>query len=190
MPDDDSHRLLRETFRTSRLSEFTTVNGLTIAIGHPPARWPQVIVKESADNSIDGCEEHGIAPCLNIAVSTERGEIVVADNGPGIPAKTVKSIIDYTVRTGSRAAYTAPTRGQMGNALQCAIAAPAALGLVGETAVIEAHGIANRISVRVDPVSQEPRVSLVSEQSSVKNGTRVTIRWPTEGIRWSRRISA
>ena len=41
-----------------------------------------MIVKELVDNALDICEEHQVAPVIEINISTERGEIVVADNGP------------------------------------------------------------------------------------------------------------
>src|SRR5689334_15379637 len=50
-------------------------------------------------------------------------------------------------------------------------------GSAGET-VIEAQGIAHRIRFTVDPIRQEPRISCDRASSSVKNGTRVTVRWP------------
>ena len=52
----------RETFRTSRLLDFASERELTAQIGHRPEQWPQVAVKELVDNSLDACEEAGVAP--------------------------------------------------------------------------------------------------------------------------------
>ena len=43
---------------------------------------------------------------------------MVADRGPGIAPAVVASLVDYTAKTSSNAAYVSPTRGQQGNALQ------------------------------------------------------------------------
>ena len=75
--------LLRVAFRTSRLAEFCGARELTAQTGHEPGEWPLVLAKELIDNALDVCEEAAIAPEINIEVSTERSEIVIADNGPG-----------------------------------------------------------------------------------------------------------
>jgi DNA topoisomerase VI subunit B len=48
----------------------------------------------------------------------KRGSIVIEDNGPGIPAKTIDGVLDYSIRVSSREAYVSPTRGAQGNALK------------------------------------------------------------------------
>ena len=53
--------------------------------GHRREVWPLVILKELVDNSIDACEEAGIAP--EIIVTVDRSGITVADNGPGSQQK-------------------------------------------------------------------------------------------------------
>jgi hypothetical protein len=54
--------------------------------GHESYEWPLVVVKELVDNSIDACEEAGVAPVITVAIwSDEAGKrIVIEDNGPGI----------------------------------------------------------------------------------------------------------
>src|SRR5437764_11419266 len=95
--------LERIAFKTSRLLDFASRKELTAQTGHEPADWPLVILKELADNSIDACEEADIAP--EITVTVEPSGIAVADNGPGLPVETIKSVLDYTVRVSSREAY-------------------------------------------------------------------------------------
>ena len=107
-------RLDRTTFTTSRLLDFCNERELTAQIGHPIADWPLVIVKELVDNALDACEEAGIAPEIDIRV--DRSGIAVRDNGPGMPAQTVKAILDFASRVSSREAYVSPTRGAQGNA--------------------------------------------------------------------------
>jgi hypothetical protein len=116
------------------------------------------------------------APVIRVEVA--HGEIVITDNGPGIPAETVADILDFTVRVSSREAYASPTRGAQGNALKTIVAMAFTLdGAKGET-VIESRGVAHRISFKVDQVRQEPRIDHVRERSSVKKGTRITVKWP------------
>jgi DNA topoisomerase VI subunit B len=111
-----AHILASKTFRVSRLAEFASVAELVKQTGHQVSDWPLVIVKELADNALDAAEEAGIAPVIEIVVDDD--SITVADQGPGMPAETVASLIDYSVLTSSRAAYVSPTRGAQGNALQ------------------------------------------------------------------------
>lgn len=117
MPDDN---LIRSVFRTSREADFAGVKDLTAQIGHEVDDWPLVIAKELTDNALDSCEEHGIAP--EIAVTVSENEIIVRDNGAGIPAKVVEDLLDFSTRVSSREAYVSPSRGQQGNALKVLIA--------------------------------------------------------------------
>src|SRR5262245_38498555 len=94
--------LARTTFKTSRLLEFCSRKELTIQTGQPVEAWPLVIAKELTDNALDACEEAGIAPKITITV--DKTGITAADNGPGIPAKTVNSLLDFSVRVSSREA--------------------------------------------------------------------------------------
>jgi hypothetical protein len=171
-------RLDRVAFRTSRLLDFTSQRELTAQIGHEPVAWPLVVVKELVDNALDAAEEGQIAPVISIAVSTERGEIVVSDNGPGIPASVVRNLLDHSYRVSSREAYVSPTRGAQGNALKTLIAMPFAFhGEVG-TVGVEAQGTRHTITFRVDQLRQEPAIKLDSAASAREEGTRVTVFWP------------
>jgi signal transduction histidine kinase len=93
MPDDV---LTRTVFRTSREADFAGKKDLISQIGHSEADWPVVILKELVDNAADAAKEHGIAP--EIAVTLSDNEIVVADNGPGIPTSLIEGILDFSVR--------------------------------------------------------------------------------------------
>jgi len=171
-----AHILERQTFRTSRLLDFCSEKELVKQIGHSVDTWPLVVLKELVDNAIDATEEAGTAPAIRIEVG--KNEIIVTDNGPGIPAETVADILDFSVRVSSREAYVAPTRGAQGNALKTIVAMPFALdGTKGEI-LIESRHTAHRISFGVNQVRQEPRIDQVREPSSVKNGTRIAVKWP------------
>jgi DNA topoisomerase VI subunit B len=170
------HSLQRETFRTSRLLDFCTERELVKQIGHPVDQWPLVVLKELTDNALDEAEESGTAPVISVQV--KGNEIVIADDGSGMPPETVADILDFSVRVSSREAYCSPTRGAQGNALKTVVAMAFALdGTEGET-LIESRGTAHRIGFRVDQIRQEPKIDHIRERSSVRNGTRITVRWP------------
>jgi DNA topoisomerase VI subunit B len=124
MPKDAADRLERVAFTTSRLAEFCSVKELTAQTGHGPEEWPLVIGKELIDNACDAAEEAGIAPAIEVSVSTVDGEITVVDDGAGLPKETIARILDYSSRTSSKEAYVSPSRGQQGNAMQCILAMP------------------------------------------------------------------
>ena len=67
------------------------------------------MLKELVDNALDAAEEAEIAPVISIAV--KGSSIIIQDNGPGIPAKTIDGVLDYSIRVRSREAYASPTRG-------------------------------------------------------------------------------
>lgn len=90
MAGTSAAKLDRTTFRTSRLLDFASTKELTAQTGHPPADWPLVVVKELVDNSLDACEEAGIAPEIVVRVGAHG--ITVIDNGPGLPAKVVEDV--------------------------------------------------------------------------------------------------
>jgi DNA topoisomerase VI subunit B len=111
----------REVFTISRELEYFTESELITQTGY--ARddwWPYVIVKEALDNALDGCERAGVAP--EITVRATASELVITDNGPGIPPAVVKRILDYATRTSDKIAYVSPTRGAQGNALKTLLA--------------------------------------------------------------------
>ena len=165
--------LKREVFTTSRLLEFCSEKELINQTGHAVDQWPLVILKELIDNSIDACEEAGIAPVIKVTVRD--GTITVSDNGPGIGSKTIDDLTDYSTWTSSREAYCSPTRGAQGNALQTPFVLDG--GTMGET-WIASKGVSHHIRFSVDHLRQEPKIAIDRENSNVKTGTRVTVGWP------------
>jgi DNA topoisomerase VI subunit B/DNA-binding transcriptional regulator YdaS (Cro superfamily) len=174
-------KLTRVPFTVSRLMEFCTRRELVNQTGHDVLEWPLVVVKELLDNSLDHCEEAEIAPVISIAVQGDK--IVIEDNGEGIPAKVINSVLDYSIRVSSREAYCSPTRGAQGNALKTVLPMGYVLAEhLGEeasgTTVIEAHGVAHVIAFAVDHVKQEPKIAHTTERSTVTNGTRISVTLP------------
>jgi hypothetical protein len=178
-------KLTRVAFKVSRLMEFCTRRELENQTGHDLYEWPLVVAKELIDNALDACEEAEVAPV--IAVTVEPGVIIVKDNGGGIDADTVASVLDYTVRVSSREAYCAPTRGAQGNALKTILpmgyVIDRGLGRDAEAAgvtIIEAGGVKHRIEFRVDHINNQPKIIHTTTPSPVKAGTRFTVQWPPE----------
>lgn len=181
-PVKSAKRLTRVPFPVSRLMEFCNRRELVNQTGHEVGEWPEVVFKELVDNALDACEEAEIAPVISVAV--KGGSIVVKDNGPGIPAKTIDGVLDYSIRVSSREAYVSPTRGAQGNALKTILAMAYVLNQHrGEEAsgktIIEAHGLAHHIAFAVDHVKQEPKIEHSTKPSSVVRGTKVTVKLPT-----------
>jgi len=171
-------QLTRATFRTSRLLDFCSEKELVAQTGHAVGDWPLVVVKELVDNSLDACEEAGIAPVIDVIVD-DTG-IIVRDNGPGIPPETVAGVLDFSERVSSREAYVAPDRGAQGNALKTLVAMPFVLdGKSGRIEVL-ARGIHHTISFTVDHIRQEPLIKHDAKPAPfVKKGTEVRIWWPS-----------
>ena len=127
-------KLTRVAFAVSRLMEFCSKRELQNQTGHSVYDWPLVVAKELFDNALDACEEAEAAP--DITVIVEQDKIIVQDNANGIDAKTIESILDYTIRVSSREAYVSPTRGAQGNALKTILA----MGYVLQGAAGDAAG--------------------------------------------------
>ena len=183
-------KLTRVAFTISRLMEFCTIRELQNQTGHSYYDWLQVVLKELMDNALDACEEAGVAPVVSIAVT--KGLITIRDNGGGINVATIKNILNYAIRVSSREAYVSPTRGAQGNALKTILAIGYVLNrelfkddnaeAAGVT-IIETRGQRHRIEFRVDHVNNEPKITHGIKPSSVKVGTKVTVRWPRQW-RW------
>jgi hypothetical protein len=87
-------------------------------------------------------------------VTADTCGIAVRDNGPGIPEDTLKSQMDFTVRTSSREAYVSPTRGAQGNALKTLLAMPWVLDHEHGRLIVTAHGKRHVIRCQADPITQ------------------------------------
>src|SRR5215475_123577 len=176
-------KLTRVAFKVSRLMEFCTERELQNQTGHAIYDWPMVVGKECIDNALDACEEAEVAPKITIIV--EPDTIVIRDNAGGIHPSTIESILDYTIRVSSREAYVSATRGAQGNALKTILAMGYVLERrIGRDAdaagvtIIETQGIAHRIEFRVDHINSQPKIVHTKAASSIKVGTRLTIKWP------------
>jgi len=170
-----AQKLRRTTFVTSRALDFFKERQLTTLMGDDQSKWPLIITKELIDNSLDACEDAGIAP--EIAVEIEKDAIIVRDNGPGIPEHVLQKSLDYLVRVSDKAYYVSPTRGQLGNALKVVWAAPFVMRGKSRIEVLTPdYGCA--IDVTVNRIKQEPVIGMNPTTTDVKNGTSVEIGLP------------
>jgi DNA topoisomerase VI subunit B len=166
----------RTTFCTSRMLDFLSHKELVAQIGHEPAAWPLVVLKELMDNALDGCEEADVSP--KISVMVDKSGISVTDNGPGIPSETVRRILDFSVRVSSREAYVSPCRGAQGNALKTIIAMPFVLDGEQGTVQLSSRGVRHTIDVRADRVRQQPDINHQQVSANGKTGTQIRVAWP------------
>ena len=171
----DNTILERRHFSTSRLLDFLSRKELIAQTGHQVREWPLVCLKELLDNSLDACEEAGIAP--KISIDVDDTTMTVSDNGPGIPASVIESVLDFAVRVSSREAYVSPSRGAQGNALKTLVAMPFVL-TGGGSVFVESLGVRHEIKISVDRIRQVPKIDHVQTKSDVTIGTKITIEWP------------
>jgi DNA topoisomerase VI subunit B len=169
-------KLLRETFRVSRLLDFCSRKELIAQTGHQPDAWPLVLLKEFVDNSLDAAEEAGIPPAVEVTVDGEG--LAVLDNGPGIPSETVDGVLDFAVRVSSREAYVSPTRGAQGNALKTVIAMPYVLGGGQARVEVVACGVRHEITLKADRIRQMPVVGHQKHEAGATTGTLWRVFWP------------
>jgi DNA topoisomerase VI subunit B len=167
----------RVPFTTSRELEFFTESELTTQIGYRRTLWPLVLTKELIDNAIDACETAGTG-AIEIRLQLDKDSITVSDNGPGLTGKVVKGVLDYSTRISDKKHYIAPTRGQLGNALKCVVAAP--FVATGKKGVIEiaTRGQRHTIEIQLDRIAQRSKIAYTTTSESAGIGTILQVHWP------------
>jgi hypothetical protein len=167
----------RVAFTTSRALEFFSEPELTRQTGYRRDLWSLVLVKEVVDNGIDDCEK-AAKRAIEIGVELKEDSVTVSDNGSGMAHRIIKGVLDYEVRISDKKHYVAPTRGQLGNALKCVIAA--AFVATGEKSVVEikTRGRRYMIQVELDRLAQKPKITCDITDAPFQTGTILTIRWP------------
>jgi len=170
-------------FETSRAAEYFTAEGLTKLTEQSAQNFGDVVIKELSDNALDAAESADVVPELLISCE-RRGEITnvsIADNGAGIPSKTVEAMQNFATLTSDKAHYRSPTRGAQGNALKTIIGIPHALGVGGEPVTIEGRGVRHTIKPVIDAAGV-PRLPRKIETIGRARGTKVTVPLPQERI--------
>ena len=117
---EDAHSMASRQ-REISVSEFFTKNRHLLGFDNPQKAL-LTTVKEAVDNSLDACEEAGILPDLEVAI-TEVGEnrfrVRVQDNGPGILRQQIPKIFGKLLY-GSKFHRLKQQRGQQGIGISAA----------------------------------------------------------------------
>ena len=149
--------------REISISEFFTKNRHLLGFDNP-RRALLTTIKEAVDNSLDACEEAGIAPDLVIEVKPipnqpDRFTVCVRDNGPGIVRKQIPNIFGKLLY-GSKFHRLKMSRGQQGIGISAA-------GMYGQlttgrpvriTSCISPKKPAHYYEVTIDTQKNQPRV--------------------------------
>ena len=169
-------KLERTTFELSRELEYFDEKELEMQIGQDVEWWPVAILKELIDNALDACECAGVAPDIRVCI--EDDALTVEDNGPGIPAETVKGSLDYLKRVSDKLFYVSPTRGQLGNALKVVWAAPFVQSGKSGRVEVSARGVTHTIEVSLDRIRQAPAIAYATCEGGRETGTSLRVEWP------------
>jgi hypothetical protein len=154
-------KLKRVMSTVSRELDFFTKAGLQAQTGKPVQEWyPELFVKELTDNALDAAEARGRDPVIAVMLADS---LQVTDNGGGLSAPDFKRILEYSTVTSDKANYVSPSRGQMGNAMKCLLAAPFVLARSEgqETASpveVISRGWKHRVSFRVRDLKGVPEL--------------------------------
>jgi DNA topoisomerase VI subunit B len=183
-PPPANGRLERTAFRTSRLLDFCSDKELTAQIGHPREAWLVAAFKELTDNALDSAEDLRVAP--KITVQVDQDGIEVRDNGPGIPPDVVDDVLDFAVRVSTRASYISPTRGSQGLGLKTIVVMPYVLDGTHGRVTIDARGLRQEITMKVDRIRQKPVIERQKSPGLVKIGTCLRVHWPRAILEASR----
>jgi hypothetical protein len=187
-------KLVRTTFKTSRVMDFFTEKELVTQTGHEVRDWPLVIVKELVDNALDACEDADIAPI--VLVTADAAGITVTDNGPGLPETTLEGAMDFTIRASNREAYVSPCRGAQGNALKTLLPMPWVIDAEHGRFIVVTGGKRHVITCGADPISQRAVIHRDPEdlaksknspfsqngKSKLSSGTSVRLEWAPRDV--------
>ena len=166
--------------REISVSEFFSKNRHLLGFDNP-AKALLTTIKEAVDNSLDACEEAGIAPDLLVEVhqlAEDRFRVAVQDNGPGIVKAQVPRIFGQLLY-GSKFHRLRQSRGQQGIGISAA-------GMYGQlttgkpvliTSKSHPRKPAHRFELRIDTKKNAPVIVSDAEMEweGVKTGTRVEI---------------
>ncbi|MEM7247222.1 MAG: DNA topoisomerase VI subunit B [Acidobacteriota bacterium] len=165
--------------RDISVSEFFAKNRHLLGFDNP-ARALLTAVKEAVDNSLDACEEASLLPEIKVklvAVSEDRYQMTVEDNGPGIVKAQVPKVFGKLLY-GSKFHRHRQSRGQQGIGISAA-AMYGQLTTGKATIVISKTGRqdqATRYELRIDTKKNKPEI--VRERVVLwehDHGTAVTV---------------
>lgn len=166
--------------RDISVAEFFTKNRHLLGFDNP-AKALLTTVKEAVDNALDACEEAGILPDIDVAITQVNGDdryrVSVRDNGPGIVKAQIAKIFGKLLY-GSKFHSFRQARGQQGIGISAA-------GMYGQLTtgrpmtIVSRTGKgkpAYRVTLRIDTQKNQPE-TLSDEQIEWEfdHGTQVEI---------------
>ena len=128
--------------RSISVSEFFAKNRHLLGFDNP-RKALLTTVKEAVDNSLDACEEAGIAPEIWVSISQtepDRYQVSIQDNGPGILKKQIPLIFGKLLY-GSKFHRLRMSRGQQGIGISAA-------GMYGMLTTGKPVKIVSKLSIR------------------------------------------
>lgn len=123
-----------------------------------PTKAVLTTLKEAVDNSLDACEDFGIAPNINIRIKKEGAgssrntdliSIVVEDNGPGLEEKNIQRVFGEYLAS-SKFGRRRCSRGQQGIGISAATTWAQLTNARGVQVISKTKGMKEAVSVVVD----------------------------------------
>jgi len=150
--------------RSISVSEFFEKNRHLLGFGNDH-RALLTTVKEAVDNSLDACEEAGIAPEIWVHLEStgeRRFKVGVQDNGPGIVKKQIPLIFGKLLY-GSKFHRLRMSRGQQGIGISAA-------GMYGVLTTGKPVKIISKVSIRRPTHYYEIRIDTKTNNPEILNG--------------------
>ncbi len=155
--------------RSISVSEFFAKNRHLLGFDNP-RKALLTTVKEAVDNSLDACEEAGIAPEVSITIE-QLGEthyrVTIQDNGPGIVKKQIPNIFGRLLY-GSKFHRLRMSRGQQGIGISAA-------GMYGLLTTGKSVCIVSRTSPRAEAHYYELQIDTKKNKPAII--TDQTVQW-------------
>ncbi|MEK6799524.1 MAG: DNA topoisomerase VI subunit B [Planctomycetota bacterium] len=130
-------------------------------------------VKEAVDNSLDACEEAGIAPELEVIVKQtdeERFRVTVRDNGPGIVKQQIPNVFGKLLY-GSKFHRLKMSRGQQGIGISAA-------GMYGLITTGKPVRIVSRTGTKSQAHAYSLAIDTKKNRPDIIDETTVEVPWP------------
>ncbi len=145
-----------------------------------PAKALITVVKEGVDNSLDACEEAGKLPYLNVnidEVGSNKYEITLKDNGPGIVKEQMPSIFGKLLY-GSKFHSRKQSRGQQGIGISASVLYSQLT--TGRPAIITSRtdmdSPPKQFKLKIDTIKNEPEILKEKElEDDFQPGTEIKV---------------
>lgn len=179
----------RRMLERRRDLDYVSLHGLSALTGCDPERLDEIVVKELVDNALDACGED---PKVEVSFE-EAGDLVgisVWGNGRELTKQDVTKITDFDRAYSTTFHYRFPTRGRLGNAFKCVMAAPYALSKrIKNPLTIISGGREYVVGLEINELGQRvrSRVSQVQRTPPTVRGTRVSVVLPKYASSWGRK---